>query len=95
VEAGYVSHEPYRDIKLTARGRELGRTVVRRHRLLEILLETRVGMKHDQADGWACRMEHVIPPELELWVCALLEHPTKTPSGDPVPPGPCCGRVEE
>lgn len=91
-DEGYVTHEPYRDIKLTARGREVGRIIVRRHRLLEILLERNVGMGHAEADSWACRMEHVIPPELEAWVCAFLGHPARTPSGDPVPPGPCCGR---
>jgi DtxR family Mn-dependent transcriptional regulator len=88
--AGYVNYEPYRGASLTPAGNEIGRSVIRKHRLLERFLVDVVGVPREQAEEPACSMEHAIPPEMERWVCDLLGHPASSVDGRPIPPGPCC-----
>lgn len=88
---GYVHYEPYRGVTLTGQGLEIGRAVIRKHRLLERFLVEIVGVAREEAEDAACHMEHVIPPQMEAWVCTLLDHPATSLKGDPIPPGPCCG----
>ena len=88
--AGLVEHEPYHGVELTRRGKALAKGVVRKHRLLECFLLQDVGLEPKLADEHACEMEHVLPAPVEAWFCRRLGHPTATPAGLPIPPGPCC-----
>lgn len=76
--------------KLTEVGKEAGKSVVRRHRLAERLLQDvlAVGPGHIEED--ACRFEHVLQDEVDEKVCILLGHPTHCPHGKPIPQGQCC-----
>ena len=87
---GYLHYEPYKGASLTGEGLVIGRAVIRKHRLLERFLVENVGMETPQAEESACTMEHVIPPDMERWVCELLGHPRTSLKGEPIPPGPCC-----
>jgi len=87
---GYLHYEPYKGASLTPEGMELGRAVIRKHRLLERFLVEIVKVPAAQAEDPACEMEHVIPAPLEAWICELLGHPTTSMKGEPIPPGPCC-----
>lgn len=87
---GYLHYEPYRGASLTPEGLEIGRQVIRKHRLLERFLVEVIGMDAARAEDDACHMEHVIPPEMERWVCEKLGHPRMSRKGEPIPPGPCC-----
>jgi DtxR family Mn-dependent transcriptional regulator len=88
--AGFVHYEPYKGASLTQAGTEIGRSVIRKHRLLERFLVDVVGLPAEEAEGPACSMEHAIPPAMERWVCDLLGHPATGVDGRPIPPGPCC-----
>lgn len=88
--AGYLHYEPYKGASLTSEGMRIGRNVIRKHRLLERFLVDVVGVPREEAADPACTMEHVIPPAMEAWVCALLGHPDKSLAGEPIPRGPCC-----
>jgi len=88
--AGYLHYEPYKGSSLTKQGVEIGRAVIRKHRLLERFLTDIVGVENPRAEEAACRMEHAIPREMERWVCELLGHPRLDSHGAPIPPGPCC-----
>ena len=79
--------------KLTEAGREAGKSVVRRHRLAERLLQDvlAVGPGHIEED--ACRFEHVLQDEVDEKVCILLGHPTHCPHGKPIPQGLCCQKA--
>lgn len=88
--AGFVHYEPYHGASLTPAGQEIGRGVIRKHRLLERFLVDVVGLDAAKAEEPACSMEHAIPPEMERWVCELLGHPSTGVDGKPIPPGPCC-----
>lgn len=87
---GYLHYEPYKGASLTPAGLELGRLVIRKHRLLERFLVDVVGQDPAEAAEDACELEHHVPEPMERWVCELLGHPTKALDGAPIPPGPCC-----
>lgn len=87
---GYLDHEPYRGVALTEKGHALATRIVRKHRLLEVFLAREVGIKGERASEYACEMEHVLPDEVEAWICRLLAHPAKSPKGEPIPAGACC-----
>lgn len=87
---GYLHYEPYKGASLTPEGLVIGRSVIRKHRLLERFLVDIVGVPADEAEESACTMEHAIPPRMEAWVCELLGHPASSANGEPIPPGPCC-----
>jgi DtxR family Mn-dependent transcriptional regulator len=89
-DLGFVRYEPYHGVTLTAKGEAIGRDIVRKHRLLEVLLVKEMRMPLARASEYACDMEHVIPDELEAWACARLGHPRESPGGEPIPEGPCC-----
>lgn len=87
---GYLHYEPYRGASLTPEGMAIGRSVIRKHRLLERFLVEVVGADPADAEEDACQMEHVIPPAMERWVCEQLGHPRESRKGEPIPPGECC-----
>jgi len=80
--------------KLTEAGKEAGKSVVRRHRLAERLLQDvlAVGPSHIEED--ACRFEHVLQDEVDQKVCILLGHPTHCPHGKPIPQAQCCQKAQ-
>lgn len=57
---GLVSHEPYGDITLTERGREIGESVSRRHYMIRKFLINVLRLTEDEAENEACRIEHNI-----------------------------------
>ena len=82
---GYLNYERYKGARLTASGLALGRTMKRRHRLLEVLLVEVLQFQGDVHEA-ACRMEHAVDEELEWTLDELLGRPEVDPSGRPIPP---------
>ena len=82
---GYLNYEPYKGARLTASGLSFGRTMKRRHRLLEVLLVEVMNFQGDVHEA-ACRMEHAVDDELEWTLDELLGRPDVDPSGRPIPP---------
>ena len=87
---GYLHYEPYKGASLTPEGLEIGRSVIRKHRLLERFLVDIVRVPPEEAEEAACTMEHAIPPQMEAWVCELLGHPRASVHDAPIPAGACC-----
>ena len=81
---GYVSPDG-RALGLTAKGRVLAESVVRKHRLAERLLTDVIGLEWHKAHLEACRWEHVISDEVEARLVILLGNPTTCPHGNPIP----------
>jgi DtxR family Mn-dependent transcriptional regulator len=84
-EQGLATHEPYRGVKLTARGTRLALEIVRHHRLLETYLAESLGMPWDRVHAEAEVLEHHLSDELEQRIAAKLGNPTHDPHGDPIP----------
>jgi len=87
---GYLHYEPYRGASLTPEGLVIGRSVIRKHRLLERFLVEIVKADPATAEEDACHMEHAVPPVMERWVCELLGHPRESLKGEEIPRGDCC-----
>ncbi|MDQ1359467.1 MAG: DtxR family transcriptional regulator, Mn-dependent transcriptional regulator [Acidimicrobiaceae bacterium] len=81
---GYVTVED-RAVHLTGKGRARAESVVRKHRLAELLLTEVIGLPWHKAHLEACRWEHVISDEVEDRLVELLGHPTTCPHGNPIP----------
>ena len=62
-EAGYVKHEPYSGIVLTAKGRRAAGDVKKRHAILSRFLTQVLGVNPKTADMDACKMEHAVSKE--------------------------------
>lgn len=91
---GYVTHEPYRGVKLTDMGRRLALKVIRKHRLSERLLTDILHMKWDRVHEAACKLEHGITEEIIKPLEKVLKHPKTCPHGNPIPTK-CGGIIEE
>ena len=74
-----------RTIKLTRAGAKLARDVMRKHRLAECLLTEVIGLEWDKVHDEACRWEHVISLDVEKRLVAILNSPTRSPYGNPIP----------
>lgn len=62
-EAGYVRHQPYSGIELTAKGRRAAEDVKKRHAILSRFLTEIIGVNPKTADIDACKMEHTVSRE--------------------------------
>jgi DtxR family Mn-dependent transcriptional regulator len=58
---------------------------MRKHRLAELLLVNVIGMPYEEAHEEACRWEHVMSDTVEKKVYELLNRPTRSPYGNPIP----------
>lgn len=74
-------------IRLTKKGQEYGRQIIRAHRLAERLLHDVLG---GDFESGACEFEHIVTTELVDSICTLLGHPKTCPHGLPIPEGQCC-----
>lgn len=62
-EKGYLKHEPYRGVTLTAKGRRAAEDVKKRHGILSRFLTEVIGVGPKTADIDACKMEHTVSRE--------------------------------
>jgi len=81
-----IVHEPYKGVKLTAKGRKIALDVVRRHRLSERLLTDILRLEWSKAHDIACKLEHAIAGEDVIKPLEkALGHPKTCPHGNPIP----------
>jgi DtxR family Mn-dependent transcriptional regulator len=74
-----------RHLELTDKGRSLAVSVMRKHRLAERLLVDVIGMPWEDVHAEACRWEHVMSENVERRLLEVLDHPTTSPYGNPIP----------
>ncbi|MBY6366347.1 metal-dependent transcriptional regulator [Rhodococcoides corynebacterioides] len=74
-----------RHLQLTEKGRELAVSVMRKHRLAERLLVDVIGLRWEDVHAEACRWEHVMSEEVERRLVEVLDNPTTSPYGNPIP----------
>ena len=82
---GLLTVEGDRHIELTDEGRRLATRVMRKHRLAERLLIDVIGLDWELVHEEACRWEHVMSETVERRLVELLDHPTESPYGNPIP----------
>jgi DtxR family Mn-dependent transcriptional regulator len=74
-----------RHLELSDHGRVLAVAVMRKHRLAERLLVDVIGLEWEHVHDEACRWEHVMSEAVERKLIALLDNPTVSPYGNPIP----------
>lgn len=74
-----------RHLELTVTGRAKAMDVMRKHRLAERLLADVIGLDWALVHDEACRWEHVMSEQVERRLVELLDHPTESPYGNPIP----------
>jgi DtxR family transcriptional regulator, Mn-dependent transcriptional regulator len=82
---GLLTVEGDRHLQLTEQGDRLAVRVMRKHRLAERLLTDVIGLDWELVHAEACRWEHVMSETVERRLVALLDHPTESPYGNPIP----------
>ena len=82
---GLVTVQGDRHLELTDEGMRLATRVMRKHRLAERLLTDVIGLPWEEVHEEACRWEHVMSEAVERRLLELLDHPTESPYGNPIP----------
>ncbi len=82
---GLLTVEGDRHLELTDEGDRLAVRVMRKHRLAERLLTDVIGLEWEHVHAEACRWEHVMSETVERRLVELLDHPTESPYGNPIP----------
>ena len=82
---GLLTVEGDRHLELTETGHRLATRVMRKHRLAERLLIDVIGLDWELVHEEACRWEHVMSDTVEKRLLTLLDHPTESPYGNPIP----------
>ena len=74
-----------RHLELTEDGLATATRVMRKHRLAERLLTDVIGLEWSLVHDEACRWEHVMSERVEQRLVELLDHPQRSPYGNPIP----------
>ena len=85
VREGLIDMSKNKEIELTDPGRTAAESMVRRHRLAELLVVEVLGVELHKSHVEAHRLEHAMSPELEEKIRIKLGNPQRSPFGDPIP----------
>lgn len=88
VKKGQLKQEKQGFYALTLSGLAEGQRVARLHRLWELYLTHRLRIQADHVHEDAELVEHLLTPELESRLVALLDNPQTGVHGEPIPPAP-------
>ncbi len=80
-----LEYEKYKGFRLNPTGNKVAISVVRRHRLWEYFLVTKLGFEWDKVHDIAEELEHVSSMELIKKLDNFLNYPQADPHGDPIP----------
>lgn len=72
-------------LHLTENGEKDALEMIRKHRLSERFLTDILGLSWEKAHVEACKLEHVLSPEVEDGLDRLLNNPKSCPHGYPIP----------
>jgi DtxR family Mn-dependent transcriptional regulator len=75
-------------IRITPKGEQIARQMIRNTRLLEILMKD--SLRIDIDEEMVCGIEHHMKEVFTDALCTLLKHPVHCPHGHSIPPGKCC-----
>ncbi|MFT5860426.1 MAG: DtxR family Mn-dependent transcriptional regulator [Flavobacteriaceae bacterium] len=84
-EKALVNYEKYGKVSLTPEGKMLGMMVIRRHRLWETFLTSKLDFSWDEVHDIAEELEHIHSTKLINKLDEFLEYPKFDPHGDAIP----------
>ena len=80
-----VNYQPYQGFRLTAEGKKVALSIIRRHRLWEYFLAEKLKFNWDEVHEVAEQLEHVSNKKLIEKLDEFLAYPKFDPHGDPIP----------
>jgi DtxR family Mn-dependent transcriptional regulator len=84
-DKGWVNYQKYQGVRLSAIGEKIALDIVRKHRLWEVFLVTKMGFNWDEVHEIAEQLEHIESEVLIDKLDAFLDFPRTDPHGDPIP----------
>lgn len=81
----FISYEKYYGVNLTAKGKAVALSVIRKHRLWETFLVEKLGFSWDEVHEVAEQLEHIQSKRLIEKLDEYLGFPKVDPHGDPIP----------
>ena len=85
VTMNLLNSAPYKAIEFTKDGRELARTIVAKHRLIELFLVEVMGFDSENVHDIAEEIEHIESPEFFRKVQKMVNNRKIDPHGSPIP----------
>ena len=82
---GSIALDERKEIRPTPEGRSVASTIMRRHRLAELMLTELLGYQWWEAHDEAELLEHAMSAELEARLIEKLGNPQACPHGNPMP----------
>jgi len=80
-----LNSAPYKAIEFTSEGREFARTIVAKHRLIELFLVEVMGFESENVHDIAEEIEHIQSPAFFRKVKKMLDNRDTDPHGSPIP----------
>jgi DtxR family transcriptional regulator, Mn-dependent transcriptional regulator len=80
-----VDYTPYRGVSLSKKGLDNAVQIVRRHRLWEVFLVTKLHFQWDEVHDVAEQLEHIKSDKLVNALDSFLGFPQHDPHGEPIP----------
>ena len=80
-----LNSAPYKAIEFTSEGRELARTIVAKHRLIELFLVEVMAFEPENVHDIAEEIEHIESPAFFRKVKQMLSQRKIDPHGSPIP----------
>ena len=79
-----VSYERYKPLHLTKKGRDFGKKLTYKHRVIEVFLHDVLKMKGDAVHNEAHHLEHAFSDEAIQRLARFLGNPKVDPHGSPI-----------
>ena len=78
-EKGLINYAPYETVTLTEPGREIAESIAGKHEALLHFFTQVLGIPSDEAEEFACTMEHSIPDHILKRLTGFAEYTEKCP----------------
>ena len=82
---GYVKNQPYKGVRLTKKGLDIGKNMTRHHRIWETYLNKVLGFTWDEVHDEAELLEHASSTKVIDKLEELMGFPPFDPHGNPIP----------
>ncbi len=84
-EKGFINYVKYQGVTLQQKGSDVAIKVIRKHRLWEVFLCTKLNFTWDEIHEVAEQLEHITSVKLVDSLDQFLGYPKVDPHGDPIP----------
>lgn len=82
---GLVNYEKYKPVSLTEKGKKEAAFILRKHRLTEMYLVSKMGFGREEVHDIAEQLEHIASTKLFDRMDELLDYPKTDPHGSQIP----------